>query len=314
MKVPPANPDSTAGLYVGRFAPSPTGPLHIGSLITAVASYLEARSHRGRWLVRMEDVDGPRSIRTVANTILHQIEAHGLQWDGEVLWQSNRTTAYQDLLTHLCKTGQAYPCACTRKEIADSSLLAADGSHRYPGTCRNGLADGRHARAWRVKTEDCLLTWQDLIQGSQQENIWQDLGDFILLRADGQFAYQLAVVADDAYQGITHIVRGADLLGSAGRQIFLQRLLGYTQPVYAHLPIATNIRHEKLSKQTLAKPIDTRTPTQNIWHALKFLGQTPPFELQKDNLGTLLQWALAHWQLSAVPPLHQQIIEDDYVS
>lgn len=294
--------------YIGRFAPSPSGPLHIGSLIAAVASFLEARRHAGRWLLRIEDIDAPRTIPGAASTILDQLAAHGLEWDGEVIWQSWRLDAYQEVLDELSHKGLAYPCACSRKEIADSSLRAPDGSYRYPGTCRHGLPAGKSARSWRVCTDTGALSWQDQIQGPQQENVWETIGDFVLRRGDGQFAYQLAVVVDDARQGVTHVVRGADLLDSTGRQILLQGLLEYPQPVYAHLPVATNPAGEKLSKQTLATPVDTETPVENLWRVLDFLAQRPPQALRHASLEEFWAWALAHWDLDSVPKnRHAQI-------
>ncbi len=185
---------------IGRFAPSPTGPLHQGSLVAALASCLEARANKGRWLVRMEDVDAPRTQVGAADTILSQLEACGFEWDGPILWQSQRLGAYQAALDCLIAEGLAYPCACSRREIADSALRAPDGSLRYPGTCRNGLAPGRATRAWRCRGDSGLLEWNDAIQGAQREDLTQTVGDFVLLRADGQFAYQLAVVVDDAWR------------------------------------------------------------------------------------------------------------------
>lgn len=292
--------------YVGRFAPSPTGPLHQGSLIAALASCLDARKQGGQWLVRMEDVDGPRTQAGAANCILNQLEAHGFEWDGPVLWQSQRLDAYQAALDQLIHAGYAYPCACSRKEIADSALRAPDGSLRYPGTCRQGLPAGRHSRAWRCRSDTEPLRWTDLIQGEQFEQLEETVGDFVLLRADGQFAYQLAVVVDDAWQGVTHIVRGADLLDSTGRQLHLQSLLAYPQPTYAHLPVLTNSAGEKLSKQTLARALDNSCPVPALHAALEFLGQTPPAELKHASLSETWQWALANWSLQAVPACREQ--------
>lgn len=294
--------------YTGRFAPSPSGPLHIGSLIAAVASFLEARCHNGRWLVRIEDIDAPRTIPGSASTILDQLAAHGLEWDGEVLWQSWRLDAYQEVLDQLREKGIVYPCACSRKEIADSSLRAPDGSFRYPGTCRQGLPKGKEAHAWRVRSDAGVLAWQDLIQGPQQENVWETTGDFVLRRGDAQFAYQLAVVVDDARQGVTHVVRGADLLDSTARQILLQRLLGYPQPEYAHLPVATNQAGEKLSKQTLATPIDIEQPVENLWRVVHFLAQNPPPALRHASLEEFWQWAFANWDLTKVPRSRHAVI------
>lgn len=293
----------TSHAYIGRFAPSPTGPLHQGSLIAALASCLEARAHGGQWLLRMEDVDAPRTQPGAADTILRQLEACGFGWDGPVLWQSRRLEAYQEALDRLIRSGQAYPCACSRKEIADSALRAPDGSLRYPGSCRNGLPAGRAPRAWRCRSDSGRLEWSDAIQGPQQEDLAHSTGDFVLLRADGQFAYQLAVVVDDAWQGVTHVVRGADLLDSTGRQRHLQTLLGHAHPAYAHLPVLTNPEGEKLSKQTLARAVDMQLPVPALHAALVFLGQQAPAELRRASLTELWQWAHAHWRLASVPRL-----------
>lgn len=294
------SPNASAPL-VGRFAPSPTGPLHAGSLLAALASCLEARSHGGQWLLRMEDVDAPRTQPGAADTILRQMEAFGFEWDGPVLYQSSRLDAYQAVLDALVSAGHAYPCACTRREIADSALLAPDGSHRYPGTCRTGLPPGRTARAWRCRTDDEAIIWQDRIQGLQEERLAASVGDFVLLRADGQFAYQLAVVVDDGWQGVTEIVRGADLLDSTGRQIHLQRLLGLPTPAYAHLPVLTNAAGEKLSKQTLARPLEPQHAGQELVEALERLGQRPPADLARQELHAIWAWARANWSLARLP-------------
>lgn len=285
----------------GRFAPSPTGPLHEGSLLAALASCLDARAQGGRWLLRMEDVDAPRTQAGAADTILRQLEAFGFEWDGEVLWQSTRLDAYRAQLDSLRTLGWAYPCACSRREIADSALRAPDGSLRYPGSCRNGLPAGRSPRAWRCLTDDQPIEWQDEIQGLRQERLSESSGDFILLRADGQFAYQLAVVVDDAWQGVTHVLRGSDLLDSTARQLHLQRLLDLPRPVYAHLPVLTNHAGEKLSKQTLAPAIDPSRAARQLVRALKQLGQRPPLELENETLENVWSWARMNWSLAAVP-------------
>ncbi len=287
--------------YVGRFAPSPTGPLHQGSLIAALASCLEARTQGGQWLLRMEDVDAPRTQPGAADTILFQLEACGFEWDGPVVWQSQRLDAYRSALEQLIEHGHAYPCACSRREIADSALRAPDGSLRYPGRCRTGLPVGRSPRAWRCLSGTDELQWTDAIQGAQHERLAESVGDFILLRADGQYAYQLAVVVDDAWQGVTHVVRGADLLDSSGRQIHLQRLLAYAQPAYAHLPVLTNAAGEKLSKQTLAPALQADLAAPALCAALSFLGQQPPATLARASVSEVWAWALAHWQLARVP-------------
>lgn len=289
---------------VGRFAPSPTGPLHFGSLIAAVGSWLDARSRGGRWLLRIEDVDTPRVIPGADQAILADLERFGLCWDGEVLWQSRRFDRYAAALDRLRAEGQVYGCACSRKEIADSSLSRArDGGLRYPGTCRNGLAPGRVARAWRVRTTPGELCFDDALQGRQCEDVARDVGDFVLRRADGVWAYQLAVVVDDAEQGVTDIVRGADLLDSTPRQIHLQRLLGYPQPGYLHLPVAINTAGEKLSKQTLAHAVAEQPASITLEAALRFLGHTPPAVLHRAPVHELLDWARTAWQRQRLPAL-----------
>ena len=296
--------------YVGRFAPSPTGPLHFGSLIAALGSYLEARHHGGQWLLRIEDVDAPRTVPGATDTILRQLDAYGLNRDGDILYQSQRTDIYREALNRLIADGKAFACACTRRELADSAL-APDGSRRYPGTCRSGLPPGQSARAWRLRTTEGVVAWHDAIQGDQAENVAQAVGDFVLLRADGQFAYQLAVVVDDACQGVTHVVRGADLLGSTARQIALHAALALPPPHYAHLPVAANPAGEKLSKQTLARAIDPASPVQTLHDALVFLGQAPPRALRDADLQTLWAWSLANWSLARVPAVISRPVPTD---
>lgn len=288
----------SAAAYRGRFAPSPTGPLHFGSLIAAIGSYLEAKSHHGEWLLRMEDLDPPREVPGASDSILTVLEAYGFEWDGPVMFQSRRGEAYETALARLKQAGHLYPCACTRKEIADSALQGIEGPV-YPGTCRNGL-QGRKPRAWRVRTTMEEITFDDALQGRQSQRLERDIGDFVLKRADGFYAYQLAVVVDDAAQGITHVVRGADLLESTPRHLWLQRLLHLPTPRYLHLPVAVNELGEKLSKQTLAKPLDITCPSRTLWKALDFLGQAPLPEL-RDDLPALWQWAKGSWQLDTVP-------------
>ena len=310
-------------VYRGRFAPSPTGPLHFGSLATAIGSYLEAKKHNGIWLVRMEDVDTPRCVAGAADDILRTLEAFGLHWNGEVIYQSQRSAAYADALHELQNSGMAYPCACSRKEIADSALHGVEGQI-YPGTCRSGIPAGRQARAWRVRTNHPLphslpqwereekpfslrgkgweggatISFDDALQGHIAQNLESEIGDFVVKRADGLFAYQLAVAVDDAFQDITHVVRGADLLNSTPRQIWLQRLLGLPTPHYMHLPIAVNAQGEKLGKQTLAAPVGADNPVATLLRALAFLRQDPPAELSGHELDAILDWAIAHWDSS----------------
>ncbi|WP_303786885.1 tRNA glutamyl-Q(34) synthetase GluQRS [Azovibrio restrictus] len=285
----------------GRFAPSPTGPLHFGSLVAALASCLDARTRGGEWLVRMEDVDAPRNVPGAAESILACLEAHGFAWDGPVLWQSARLEAYRAVLDELLAAGLAYGCACSRREIADrAGRTAVDGGLLYPGTCRPGLAPGRQARAWRLRVSG-QMGFADRLQGWQLQDLERDVGDFVLFRADGQFAYQLAVVVDDAFQGITDVVRGADLLDSTPRQIFLQSCLGYPQPVYAHLPVVTNGAGEKLSKQTRAPALVAQEAAANLVEALAFLGQQPPPELMRAGVDEVWAWAREHWDFARIP-------------
>jgi glutamyl-Q tRNA(Asp) synthetase len=277
--------------YVGRFAPSPTGPLHFGSLIAALASWLDARAANGRWLLRMEDLDLPRVVPGAGDGILRQLESFGLAWDGAVEYQSRHNALYREALGAL---GQSvYPCACTRRELEDSAL-SIDGARIYPGTCRNGLAPDKTARAVRVRTQSEAIVFDDRVQGRIAQSVGREVGDFIVLRADGLFAYQLAVVVDDAAQGVTDIVRGADLLDSTARQIYLQELLGYRTPRYLHIPVAVNAAGEKLSKQTAA----AAATRDDIPAALRFLGLDPPAEFAPPDL---LAWAATRWDAAAVP-------------
>jgi glutamyl-Q tRNA(Asp) synthetase len=291
---PQAPKSLSASSYIGRFAPSPTGPLHSGSLVAAVGSYLDARVAQGLWLVRMEDVDEPRCSQKAADNILFSLEAHGLGWDGEVIYQSHRKEQYQAVLENLIESGAAYPCGCTRKEVADSSILGIEGPV-YPGTCRDGLK-GKHARAWRVRVDDDPVCFDDRLLGKQCQHLASEVGDFVVRRADGLFAYQLAVVADDAGQGITHVVRGADLLASTARQIHLQRLLNYPTPAYLHLPVVVNDQGQKLSKQTLAPPLENAKASENLCAALTFLGLEPDVGLNRASSRTVLDWGVANWR------------------
>ncbi len=260
--------------YIGRFAPSPTGLLHIGSLVTALASYLDAKVHHGLWRVRMEDVDEARSVPGVAQQILHSLHHLGLDWDGDVLWQSERKAQYhaaQQSIAAFC-----YGCGCFRREIADSRLgLAADGAAIYPGTCRHGVAPGRVARTLRLRVPDedeANIQFIDRRLGPMSQNLAREAGDFVLQRADGFWAYQLAVVVDDIAQGITSVVRGEDLLDSTARQIYLYQLLGHPPPTFLHVPVVRNAEGQKLSKQTGAPPLDLNQPLQCLQLAAQHLG------------------------------------------
>ena len=258
--------------YIGRFAPSPTGPLHAGSLVAALASWLDARAHNGQWLVRIEDIDTPRCVKGADQRILEQLSACGLVADSEPKWQSQRTHLYENALSHLINKGWVYPCGCSRKEIEDIYVsqgqdIARHSAAIYPGTCRDGL-NGKPARAWRLNVQAVMealhlpqtLQWHDRRMGHQQQDVAREVGDFVLKRADGLWAYQLAVVVDDADQGITHVVRGEDLHDNTARQILLQKALGLPTPIYMHTPLVMGENGEKLSKQNGALALDLRDP------------------------------------------------------
>jgi glutamyl-Q tRNA(Asp) synthetase len=292
---PPAPPR-----YRGRFAPTPSGPLHFGSLVAAVASYAEAKNRRGAWMVRIDDLDPPRVAEKAADHILRTLEALRMEWDGPVVYQSNRHDAYHAALHRLRQLGNVYPCGCSRREIADAGMTGTEGPV-YPGTCRGGLPARKCARALRLLTPDRTVAFDDGIQGAVSQDIARSVGDFVLYRANQVYAYHLAVVVDDAEQGVTHVVRGADLLDSTPRQIMLQGMLGIATPYYAHVPVAVNAAGEKLSKQTRATAIDLHAPAVAIAAALRFLGQAlPPAECY-GNLHEFWQWAMAHWQRERVP-------------
>ena len=297
--------------YIGRFAPSPTGPLHFGSLVAAVASYCDAKANGGKWLVRMEDIDKPREMVGAADDILRTLEAFGFEWKSDVLYQSQRGEIYEEALNKLQKQNLIYRCTCTRKEIADSSNAQGIDGAIYPRACypktysnkpalrATNIQTNGHA-AYRAMVLDKNIIFVDRIQGEITQNLAKDVGDFILKRKDGLFAYQLAVVVDDAEQGITHVVRGADLLDSTPRQIYLQQLLGVTTPFYAHVPVVVNAQGEKLSKQTLAEPISMRFPGHQLFDTLSFLGQNPPTEIKNATLAEMWRWAIANWNIAKV--------------
>ena len=287
-------------MVVGRFAPSPTGPLHFGSLVAAVASYCDARSRSGQWLLRIEDVDQTRHVAGASEEIIHTLQRYGFVWDGDIVYQSQRGAHYQTALEHLHQRSLAYPCTCSRKEIADSSTLLGIEGAIYPGTCLQHATKPGAAAAWRIKTDAQTIRFADQIQGQQQHQMASDIGDFVVKRADGLFSYQLAVVVDDALQGVTHVVRGADLLNSTTRQIYLQQLLGYPTPVYAHIPLVLNADGQKLSKQTLATALPGDNVVATLVAALTFLQQTLPDNALSLPLANLWQWAIAHWQLPKV--------------
>jgi glutamyl-Q tRNA(Asp) synthetase len=273
--------------------------LHFGSLVAAAGSYLEAKSRGGEWLLRIEDLDKPREMSGAADAILRVLEAFGFAWDGPVVYQSRRQALYRDALEELRRQGVIYYCGCTRREVADSSFNGPDGLV-YPGTCRGGLPPERVPRAMRLRVSGDI-SFVDRVQGEIHQALEQDVGDFVLYRADYVYAYQLAVVVDDAEQGVTEVVRGSDLLLSTPRQIYLHRLLGLREPSYVHLPVALNEHGEKLSKQTLAAPVDANAAVPVLWQVLNFLGQQPPVELRQAGLNEVWDWALKHWNAKRIP-------------
>ena len=286
--------------YHGRFAPTPSGPLHFGSMVAAVGSYLDAKSQGGRWALRIDDLDPPRVAPGSVDSIFRCLEKFQMVWDGEVVFQSARMGAYQAALDQLRTRGLVYACACSRKEIGDAGMDGPDGPV-YPGTCRKGLPPGREARAWRVHTGDTAIEFLDLLQGRVRQDLEREIGDFVLFRADQVFAYHLACAIDDSAQGVTHVVRGADLLASTPRQIYLQRLLGLPTPEYLHLPIALNAAGEKLSKQTLADPVDPERAAVILADVLRFLKHSPPDEVSADGVSALWRWALENWRRDRLP-------------
>jgi glutamyl-Q tRNA(Asp) synthetase len=282
--------------YRGRFAPSPSGPLHAGSLVAALASWLDARAHGGQWLVRIEDVDRPRTVPGADQEILRQLAACGLLPDEPPTWQSQREPLYQAALDRLVRERKAYPCACSRKDIGLALMaLGRDrerhGELAYPGTCREGLR-GREARAWRFRVAEGVVPWTDRRVGVHLQNVATEVGDFVLKRADGLFAYQLAVVVDDADQGITHVVRGEDLVDNTPRQILLQRALGFATPQYLHAPLVLGANGEKLSKQNGAAALDLSDPGRALASAADVLG----IRIDADAaVGDMLGQAVQAW-------------------
>jgi len=293
------NTGRSCSVGIGRYAPSPTGPLHFGSLVAAVASYMQARSQGHAWYVRIEDLDPPREVPGAADTILWQLEAFGLRWDGTVLYQSERTDAYVDAVDRLKRLGLAFDCGCTRREARTGSR-GLEGPI-YPGTCRNGLAPGRAPRSVRLRVPAGERTVMDGLQGRIGQDLSRDVGDFVLRRADGLHAYQLAVVVDDASQGVTEVVRGADLLDSTLRQVYLQQCLGLPTPSYVHLPVMVDQHGDKLSKSSGAGAIDADRPVIELVRAFRALGLRPPPVLNGATVEEAIGWACESWTLDRVP-------------
>lgn len=287
--------------YIGRFAPSPTGPLHFGSLVCALASFLDARYQSGRWLVRIEDIDPPREIPGATATILQQLSDHGLTWDGELLYQSSRTEAYRDAIEDLQRADIAYNCDCPRQRITALGGI-------YDGHCRDRQVMNNAAVRLQVPAEsESTVSFRDLIMSDYSQNLSTEAGDFVIQRRDGLFSYQLAVTVDDQFQNISHIIRGADLIDSTPRQIFLQNCLNLLSAdkspaiTYGHLPMAVNCEGQKLSKQNHAAALIAGEESQNLWLALEWLQQQPPAELRAESVGRILDWAIGNWSIENIP-------------
>ena len=276
----------------GRFAPSPTGPLHFGSLVAALGSLVNARRRGGRWLVRIEDLDTPRNVAGAVDSILRDLERCAMHWDGEVMYQSRRTDAYAEALERLADRGWTFECGCSRRDLVGGV---------YPGTCRGGLPPGRSARSVRMRVHAVSIGFRDAIQGPTTQCLETEVGDFVVLRADGVVAYHLAVVVDDAEQRVSEVVRGCDLLESTPRQMLIQRALGLPYPEYAHLPVAVDADERKLGKQNLARPIASDPPGAVLVDALAFLGQRPPMELAHARPAEVVAWAIGNWDRTRVP-------------
>lgn len=294
------SPPEASCHYRGRFAPTPSGPLHFGSLVAAMGSYLDARARQGEWLLRIEDVDPPRVVAGAEEAILRTLEAYGFAWDGDIVRQSQRTDLYQHALDQLIDAGHVHGCVCSRKTLAEQARLGVDGLV-YPGTCRGRLPRGGEAQ--RLYVADTRVIFSDALLGRVACNMAGECGDFVLKRADGVFTYQLAVVVDDAAQGITHVVRGADLLASTPRQIVLQAALAYPQPHYRHLPVVLDAQGCKLSKQTLATALDDRNPLPALHAAAQFLGMSPGKMATPD---AFWQWAITAWRLARLPAIRSR--------
>lgn len=289
--------------YIGRFAPSPTGPLHLGSLYTALASYLDARRQGGLWLLRIDDLDTPRNADGAVDAILHCLERFGLHWDGEVYYQSRHLDCYQEILSQLRQHQWLYACHCSRKTLGDAPV--------YPGTCRDAGFSFEEPSAWRLKIQDLQIEFDDALQGLISQNLASEHGDFIVRRKDNIIAYQFAVVVDDYLQQVNHVVRGVDLLDSTPKQIYQQQLLAYPKQHYMHLPLIVDSHGNKLSKQTLAAPVNDAQPESTLFLLLQLLQQDPPPSLQQVSINAQLDWAIANWQSLALkkiraiqPPIH----------
>ena len=290
---------SESAPYVGRFAPSPTGPLHFGSLVAAVASYLQARIRNGQWLLRIEDIDPPREQEGATQRIIRALEAYGFEWDGDIIYQSASQAAHDRAVQSLLDLGHAYPCGCSRRQLAD--VPRGPLGTIYPGTCRDGCDSPE--TAIRVRTTDEPITFEDRLQGEQTSRLETESGDFVIRRRDGLIAYQLAVVVDDAIEQISEVVRGIDLIDSTPRQIWLQRLLGLDSPDYMHIPVVVHADGDKLSKLTGATEIPLHDAASTLTNALRALQQDPPQDLGRSRLTDVWQWALENWCVDSLHDL-----------
>ena len=275
----------------GRFAPSPTGELHFGSLLAALGSFLNARSRNGEWLVRIENIDPPREIAGAGQAQIEALARHGMESDRDVVWQIDSMPVHERVIEGLLERGLAFPCGCTRADLPDSGV--------YPGTCRTGLPRGRRARAIRLRVDDQNVAFDDAVQGPCLRSPATECGDFVIRRADGLIAYQLAVVVDDASAGVTEVIRGSDLIESTARQILVYRALGLEPPRYGHLPLVIDSSGRKLSKSERDDPIRHGMPASNLQRALRCLGHSPPPGL--TSVDALLAWATEHWSIDRVP-------------
>jgi glutamyl-Q tRNA(Asp) synthetase len=291
--------------YIGRFAPTPSGPLHFGSIIAAFGSYLQARSNNGKWLVRIDDIDQARTVAGADKLILEQLESLRLCWDESVVYQSRRLDLYQTALDELQLLKCTFPCVCSRKDLSDKP---------YPGTCRTGIKSNSIARSIRIKTSNSEIGINDQLQGYYSQCLESKIGDFIIKRADGFFAYHLAVVVDDAEQNVTNIVRGADLLDSTLRQVYLQNKLNLYTPSYLHLPVAIDNAGKKISKATNAESVNSNSPNETLFNVLGFLGQSPPEELITYDVESILSWSIQNWNINSLPTQKEIKIDSNYLA
>ena len=289
-----------SSIYKDRFAPSPTGPVHFGTLVAAVGSYLQAKTNNGEWLIRIEDVDITRKVEGADVDILHTLEAFGFEWHGQIIYQSSQNEYYQQALEQLISQNLVFPCLCTRKQLAIINSSKMNRS-MYPGTCRHRQLPQKSQHALRLLAKNKTIYFDDAVMGKQSENIKKQCGDIIIKRRDGLFAYQLAVVVDDARQGICEIVRGADLLDSTARQIYLQKVLGYSTPTYCHLPLAVDADGKKISKSDGATKVSIKNREKQLCSILEFLGQNPPADLSDSTINDIWSWAAQHWDIHQVP-------------